>query len=338
LRKNVHVRNRSVKNAEAPGLRWLADWKYDWRVKKKKGKYPRFTGGADQTTKPDLRRRKPQKSFHAHDDFEIEIDVETEITAVDQPMYTGESVTTDELIAPKEDEILTQQMDVSDLDLELPRSSGDQVLPVYVSSKEQLKPTPKQEKPPPAPPEKAPFPQTPLSTSDKQDILDLFDDPENASLSVELPPAQESSSPPLPEPDEFEIVRPGEKTGMRPLDGDLFDSRPPPRRKKDRKWLGPVKPPPMAHSEQIVERRFHFTLRQLVLLILVLVIAAGLVIAWFMYQDYRERENLKELDRGRELIERSKYDAILEKTKSKDQDIPYKDKIDTPQGGRSGNE
>lgn len=308
-------------------------------MKRKKGKYPRFSGGADEATKPDLRRKKLHKRTHAHDDFEIDIDVDfdPESTAVDEPLYTGQSVATEELTAPQEEDIQTMQTDVSDLDLGLPRSSGDEVLPVYVASKRHLKPTPKQEMPPLTPPEKAPFPQTPLSTSEKQDILDLFDDPRKASLSTELEPVRDTSSPPLPQPDEFAIVRPGEKTGMRPLDGDLFDSRPPPRKKRNAKWLGPTAPPPMAYSEQIVARRFRFHLRDLVLLILVLVVAAGLVLAWILYQDHRERESLKELDRGRELIEKSKAEAIQGKTQKKAQDIPYREKIDADQGGRSGN-
>ncbi len=319
-------------------MRRIQDRQYHQGVKKKKGKYPRFSGGAEEPTRPDLKRRKPREKIHAHDDFEIDIDVETEITEVDQPLYTGGSVNTDELIAPQEDEIKTQQTDASDLDLELPRSSGDPVLPVYVSSKEHLKPTPKQQKPPAPPPAENPqFPKTPLSTSDKQDILDLFDDPRNASLSIDFPPPHDTSSPSLNEPDEFEMIRPGETTGTRPLDGDLFDSRPPRRKKKDQKWLGPVIPPPMAHSEQIVERRFRFSLRKLGLLILLLVVAAGLVLAWFLYRDYRRRESLEELAQRGVIIEKSKSEAIQEKTRSRDQDIPYRDNIETPQGGKSGN-
>jgi hypothetical protein len=210
------------------------------------------------------------------------------------------------------------------------------VLPLYVSSKEHLKPMPKQEMPPPPQPEQAPFPTTPLSTSDKQDILDLFDDPRKASLSNELPPIHDAAGPPVQKPDEFQIVRPGESTGVRPLDGDKFDSRPPPRRKREKKWLGPAIPPPMAHSEQIVARRFRFTLRDLVLLVLVLVLAAGLVLTWLIYQGYRERESLKKLDRGRELIEKTKTEAIQDTTGKKSEDIPYRDKIETPKGGSSG--
>jgi hypothetical protein len=294
-------------------------------VKKKKGKHP----------KPDLRRRKSQKSVHAHDDFEIQIDAESEITAVDEPRYTGESIVTDEPHDPLDEEPITQEADLSELDIELPESSEDEVLPIYVSSKKHPKPTSKQDNPTPSPPEKASFPRTPLSTSDKEDILNLFDDPQNASLTTELPPAHDTFGPSMPEPDEFEIARPGEKTGMLPLDSDLFDSHPPLRKKKGQKLLGPVIPAPMAHSEQIVKRRFHFTLRDLVLLILVLVFAAGLALTWIVYQNYRERENLKDLDRGHELIEKSKTDAIQHTTKNKDEDIPYQDKIERKKESRS---
>lgn len=298
-------------------------------MKKKKGKSPLFSEGDFQDTKPDLRQRKPQKSTHAHDDFEIRIDVE-------EPQYAGESAVTGELHDPLDEEPITQPTDLSDLDIELPRSSGDEALPVYLSSEEHLKPTSKQEKPLPFPPEEAPFPQTPLSTSDKEDILNPFDDSKNALLSAELPPVHDTSGSPMPEPDEFEIVRPGETTGVRPLDGDSFDSRPPLRKEREQKWLGPAIPPPMAHSEQIVKRRFHFTLRDLVLLILVLVFAAGLALTWIVYKNYRERENLKDLDRGRELIEKSKADAIQHTAKNKNEDILYKGKIESPKRGRSG--
>ena len=295
-------------------------------MKKKKGKYPRFSGGAEQPTKPDIRRRKPTTGTHDHDEFEIEVDVDfdPEATAIDEPLYTGEGVT-DELTAPQEDEIQTKQTDVSDLDLELPGSSGDEILPVYRSSRKTLKPT-RKEDPPPAKPA---FPKTPIPTSDKQDILELFDDPENASLSVELPPVKDipspRPSPPTQEPDEFEIVDPGGNTGVRPLDGDLFDSRPLPRKKKDRQWLGPTAPPPMAYSEQIVPQTFKFTLKHLILVVLILILAATCVLGWFFYQDYLKRQELKELDQGRVLIE-----------KTKDEDIPYKDKINAPEGGKSG--
>ena len=293
-------------------------------------------------TKPDLRPDRPGKSTHAHDEFEIEVDLDTfdpEETAVDEPLYTGESVVSDELTGPQEeDEILTKQTDVSDMDLELPRTSLDEVLPVYRSSRESHKPTPKQELPPVKPPAKPAFPKTPLPSSDKQDILELFDDPENASLSVELTPPKDFESPkpttPVREPDEFEIVRPSTITGVKPLDGDQFDSRPPPRSKGDMKWLGPTAPPPMAYSEQVVSRRFKFGLKDLILVVLILILAAGLVLGWFIYQDYRERQNLKEMMREAELFDKSKDDAIQDSTRKKQGEIPYKDRIENPKGGK----
>jgi len=308
-------------------------------VKKKKGKYPRFAGGDDMKTKPDLRPDRPHKRVHAHDDFEIDIEVAAEFdpeeTAVDEPLYTGEGVATDELTAPREEEdIQTKQTDISDLDLELPRSSLEEVLPVYHSSRDSHKPVPKQ----PLPPIKTPFPKTPLSTSDKQDILELFDDPENASLSVELPPVRDFKSPrpstPIGEPDEFEMVRPGQTTGVRPLDGDQFDSRPIPRKRKDQKLLGSVAPLPMAYSEQVVSRRFKFGLKDIILVLLILIIVAALVLGWFIYQDYRERQNLKEMAKGSDLIEKTKDQAIQDKAREKGAEIPYKAKIETPKGGK----
>ena len=288
-------------------------------------------------TKPDLRPDRPGKGTHAHDDFEIIVEGEYEPTATDTPLYTGESVVTDKLSAPQdEDDIQTKQTDVSDMDLELPRSSDDEVLPVYRPSKESHKPTPKQE----IPPAKPAFPKTPLPSSDKQDILELFDDPENASLSVELTPPKDFPSPkpktPVSEPDEFEIVRPGENTGMRPLDANQFDSRPPPRQKGDRRWLGPAAPPPMAYSEQVVSRPFKIGLRDVILVVSILILAAALVLGWFIYQDYRDRQNLKALVKESSLIEKSKDQAIQVKAREKDGEIPYKARIEKPQGGKSG--
>jgi hypothetical protein len=290
-------------------------------------------------TKPDLRRRSPRKKTHAHDDFEIDIDVEfdPEETVLDEPLYTGESVVTDKLTAPQdEDDIQTKQTDISDLDLELPRSSGEEVLPVYRSSREPHKPEPKQQ----LPPVKAPFPQTPLPSSDKQDILELFDDPENASLSVELEPVKDFKSPkpatPMREPDEFEIVSSVGTTGVRPLDGDQFDSRPPPRKRKDQKLMGPIAPLPMAYSEQVVSRRFKFSLRDVILAVLILILVVALVLGWFIYQDYRERQNLKELAQESSLIEKEKDEAIQGTARQKGGEIPYKGKIENPQGGKSG--
>jgi hypothetical protein len=305
---------------------------------KKKGKYPRFSGGDDMKTKPDLRPDRPRKSTHAHDEFEIDVDLDEfdpEATAVDEPLYTGEGVVTDELTGPKEeDEILTKQTDVTDMDLELPRSSDDEILPVYRSSKESHKPTPKQE----IPPSKPAFPKTPLPSSDKQDILELFDDPENASLSVELPPVKDLPSPkpaaPIHEPDEFEIVRPGGITGVRPLDGDQFDSRPIRRQKGDKKWLGPTAPPPMAYSEQVVSRRFKFSMRDVILVVLILILAAALVLGWFIYQDYRDRQNLKALSQETSRIEKEKDEVIQDTAKKKSGEIPYKAKIEKPKGGK----
>jgi hypothetical protein len=289
-------------------------------------------------TKPDLRPDRPGKGTHAHDEFEIDIDVDDfdpEATAVDEPLYTGESVVTDKLHAPQdEDEIQTRQTDVSDMDLELPSSSDDEVLPVYRSSKESHKPVPKQE----IPPAKPAFPRTPLPSSDKQDILELFDDPENASLSVELTPPKDFPSPkpatPVKEPDEFEIVGPGGITGVRPLDGDQFDSRPVPRKKKDQRLLGPVAPLPMAYSEQVVSRRFKISLRDVVLVVLILILAAALVLGWFIYRDYRERQNLKALTQESSLIEKEKDEAIQGKTRKLDGEIPYKGEIKNPKGGK----
>ena len=143
-----------------------------------------------------------------------------------------------------------------------------------------------------------------------------------------MPSPKPTPSPPIREPDEFKIVRPGENTGMRPLDGALFDSRPVPRKKKDGKWLGPAVPPPMAHSEQIVRRRFRFTLRDLILIVLILILATTLVLGWFIYQDYLKRQELEKLDRGRVLIEKTKTEAILKTAPEKDEEIPYRSKIE----------
>jgi hypothetical protein len=292
-------------------------------------------------TKPDLRPDRPGKPTHAHDEFEIDIDVDEfdpEATAVDEPLYTGEGVATDELTGPQEeDDIQTRQTDVSDMDLELP-SPSDEVLPVYRSSRDSHKPTPKQEIPPTRPPSKPAFPKTPLPSSDKQDILELFDDPENASLSVELPPVRDFPSPrpatPVREPDEFEIVRPGTITGVKPLDGDQFDSRPVRRRKGDKKWLGPTAPPPMAYSEQVVSRRFKFSMRDVILVVLILILAAALVLGWFIYQDYRDRQNLKALAQETSLIEKEKDEVIQDTARKKSGEIPYKAKIEKPKGGK----
>lgn len=304
-------------------------------MKKKKGKYPRFSGGDDTKTKPDLRPDRPGQSTHAHDDFEIIVEGEHEPTATDTPLYTGESGANDELTDPSEDEVQTKQTDISEMDLELPRSSLEEVLPVYRSSRESHKPVPKQEIPPPAKPA---FPKTPLPSSDKQDILELFDDPENASLSVELTPPKDFKSPkpatPVREPDKFEIINPGGITGVRPLDGDQFGSRPIPRKKRDQRILGPVAPLPMAYSEQVVSRRFRISLRDVILVVLILILAAALVLGWFIYQDYRERQNLKALAQESSLIEKEKDEAIQGKARKTDGEIPYKGNIEKPQGGK----
>ena len=61
----------------------------------------------------------------------------------------------------------------------------------------------------------------------------------------------------------------------------------------------------------------------------------SLVLTWLFYKDYREKMELKEYDRGREMIEKTKDDVIQDTAPEKEQDIPYKSKIETPKAGSS---
>jgi predicted negative regulator of RcsB-dependent stress response len=80
----------------------------------------------------------------------------------------------------------------------------------------------------------------------------------------------------------------------------------------------------MAGSKKVVRRRFVFTVtvRDVILLLLVVVLAAGVYIGWRVFDEYRKDKEIQKLDLKQQLIEKSKNEAIKKKEPKKELDIP----------------
>lgn len=304
-----------------------------------KGRKPPRFNQKDEKTVPAAplsgQRDASKRPRHAHDAFELEIEVDTEMTEIhDAPGQTGVTQptgTTEPSIYQPEEKTQIEEM------LDLPRTSEEEVLPFFVPS----------DRPPPR---KIPLPPSfDLSEdsrpgdSEDDELLSLFEDQDEPSLSAELPPVHprpgfdagwpaappsrtSSPSPVSPSPGVDDLAGAGEIGGVEPLDISEFESRRTRRRRQENREparsSGYGRSAPMAHPSKVVRRRFRFDLRDLVLLLFVLVLAAAVYVAWIIYQDYRAQQELERLERSRTTFEKSKDEAIEKTAPKKEREIP----------------
>ncbi len=274
---------------------------------------------------------------HAHDSFEVDIDIDDlDIKSDISDLFGDDEPATKELSAftPPPEEPTTQEI----VDLSLPATSNEQALPFYVPvSKATPSPLPRKK-------------MTPLTTPRPQpsgpDFSELFDDHvQEGSISKESPPVhdlsdlQDSESSPgeglpmfapsiksTPSKSDSEPSGPrfgkGFTAGMAPLDITEFADEAP--RKKKKLLSGGGRPAPMAGSKKVVRRRFIFTItvRDIILFLLVLVLAAALWVGWTIYQEYRTDKALASVKSGQELIDATKDEAIKKQENKLEKDIP----------------
>ena len=301
-------------------------------------------------TKSQTKPIRPAKPVHKHDTFEVDIDVDMgklkpiDLFTDDEEEATREVSTFDPQKPGRDAE--------EDEDLSLPGSSREPALPFYQpSSKPKARPLPAR-KP-------APSHQKPASGQQKDpergpEIGSLFDDGlGDDDVSMEVPPvhdlseiespspspsgagglplfAPEAKSPRASTPKSDSGPKPrfaeGYTAGRQPLDIKEFEASPDGKRKRKKKQVAVKRsgPAPMAGSRKMVRRRFIFqlTLRDLILLLLVLVLAAAVYVGWTIYQDYKKDKELEKLGHHQDIIERSKTEAIKKKEPKKEDDIP----------------
>lgn len=322
------------------------------------GQPPDPPGGPDAGGKAP---RRPPNPVHAHDEFEIDIDVESDLTAVASVRPGMSSLFDDE-----EGEEPTQEISAAvlqeataaaaNLGLELPVRSDDAVLPLYMPAQGTRPRTQVPPAPPPAPPParvaQAPRPGPPdlsllddLSDSDTAgldsgppDPVDLFGDVSEISgdppiHDLSLPPSKRSDhgldilSPPSPQSspgDSKPRFSRGLTGGMRPLDIAQFETPDPggSRKKTTNASLVRSGPVPMAGSKRMVRRAYQFGLRELLLLVLIVLLGVGLWVAWTIYQDYRKQADWQRFDQSRSQLEQTRAEAIERTKPKKPKDVP----------------
>ncbi|MBW1810940.1 MAG: hypothetical protein JRJ87_22315 [Deltaproteobacteria bacterium] len=280
--------------------------------------------------------KKIRKDVHAHDSFEVDIDIDDlEIKSDIADLFADDEPATKELSAfTPPDEPTLQEI----VDLSLPATSNEQALPFYVpAGKQTPSPVPRTNTPQATPP---PAPSQP-------DFNDLFDDHvQEGSISKERPPVHDLSELQDSEPspvDGLPIFAPalrktpptsdsnpskprfakGYTAGMQPLDITEFVPEAPKDKKKKVRSRG-GRPAPMAGSKKMVRRRFIFTVtvRDIILLLLVLVLAAALWVGWTIYQEFRADKDLARVKSGQEIIDATKAETIKKVEDKKEKDIP----------------
>ncbi len=279
---------------------------------------------------------------HAHDEFELDIDVETDLTRVaPQRRPVADLFDDDSEITEEVTEIAAEhrggQQAYPELNLPLPRASNEEVLPLFLSSE---RPGPE----PPAPPLPAADAAPVAGPPDLSALLGppadddspppgdaLFED---VSGIHDLPPVHDrgydsSSSPEVAPPPPDAEPKPrfaADTTGGLPLDGTQFEPAPGPERKRrggqaDSVLLrrGPMR---MAGSQRMVRRWLQPSLRDVLLMLLLILLGVGLWIGWSFHQDYRKRADWEQFDQSREQLERTRTDAIKKRQPKKEQDVP----------------
>jgi len=279
---------------------------------------------------------KPLGPVRAHDAFEVDIDVdEREFRVAD--LFDDTDAEDTREVPPLE----ISPSPIEDvIDLSLPESSDLEALPFYVPGGRRT--------PSPLPParDKSPSPAAKAPLGPNFDALfdaPLGDEEPAEAPAVHLAPERERSPAPaagLPlfVPGAPRATTPGSDSkpkprfkkgltaGMTPLDMTDFAAGGPRRKKKSRQAHSLLRsaPAPMAGAKKVVRRRFVFTVtvRDVILLLLVLVLAAGVYIGWKIFDEYRHDKELQQLDLKQQLIEKSKNDAIKKKEPEKERDIP----------------
>lgn len=281
-------------------------------------------------------KTKPMGPARAHDKFEVDIDVDDEEFKITDLFDDADAEKTREL---PELELNAANIG-SVIDLSLPETSDQEALPFYVpGGRTTPSPIPRarEKKPTPAPkpkhgPDFEALFDMPIGEEESAEQPALHLPPErepSADLSLGLPvfvPGTPRSTTPGSDSKPKPRFAKGFTAGMTPLDVSEFAAGKPRKKKKgDNAKLPPrTSPAPMAGSKKVVRRRFVFTMtvRDVILLLLVLVLAAGFYMGWKIYDDYRHAKEIEKLGQKQRLIEKSKSEAIKSKEPRRETEIP----------------
>ncbi len=303
------------------------------------------------------RPRQARKAAHAHDEFELDISVDTRagLPAPSEVLPDLFSETLEESGEEEEaTEVLTQPPDkppparpprARGASAEIPVRTALQaeVLPIFMplrgSTPSQTgvtrpapagkaTPPPRKTTPLPAKSDRSAGGLPPTPTPFRAVVEDLssgvFPRPGSArplDLSLTALPAPQEQ-PPLPGPEEVS------DPALDPLDIRQFEmSVNPTRRKPPAGKRGggtdfraePLRTgqAPMAQPLRVVRTVFTFGTRELLILLLFLLIGAGLWIGWMIYQDYSRQLDLERLEAHRAVLDEARSNAILDGQKAK---------------------
>ncbi|RLB58335.1 MAG: hypothetical protein DRI34_05180 [Deltaproteobacteria bacterium] len=263
-----------------------------------------------------------------------------------------------ELLDDIDEDEKTRQLDMSQppgaesidpVDLSLPASSDEEQLPFFVPAKP---PAAGSRRKPGVAAEPPPAAKGPARGPDLATLFDGVDLDEEVSVEMAVheifsngqpaastpppspqpspTPASGAGSDPGSEPPGTSRFARGFTQGRRPLDvrefGTSTERNGGKRRTPDILLTGHRGPVPMAMPHKVRRRRFVFTItfRDIILLLLVVVLAAGIYTGWRLYQDYIRRQEVEQLERKRALIERGKSKTIEKQRKKhrRTRDIP----------------
>jgi hypothetical protein len=227
--------------------------------------------------------------------------------------------------------------------LDLPSSSEDKLLPLFVPPKT----SPRISAPPPlrTPTPIKPKEKTPEPDEDLQALFNEVSEPSSPGFDPSMPLAPVPNRPADPvslraadrgsagaqddaEQEDQEAPRKAGKfakgftSGMQPLDGNQFEVTPAPRKRSDQIIVLRSGPVPMADASRMVRKRFEISLRDVILLVLVVLLACALYLGWTFYQDYSHRAELQELSKRQDMMEKDKQQNISDNMPKKEKDVP----------------
>ncbi len=279
----------------------------------------------DDSTQAGAKRAKPRARL-LHELLESELESDLETTVVQERTNQGDKDPKNSRTPGKGS---TAEESAIDIDIDLPQSSDEEFLPVFappVTSPKLVRPTP------------MPSRRTPAAGSRK---IDKPNEPLDSIFeALEDSPAPPKSTPPVfqkkkstpsgqiprpPTPREWAPTgttenreRPrfasGTTGGVQPLDISEFEGTAPSRRSrshdKEKKVLIISGPAPMATSSRVVRRRFSLSVRDILLLALVVLLGVGIWLGWRIYQDLQIRSDLKKLQEATKQIDEKKQEEL----------------------------
>ncbi len=286
--------------------------------------------------------RRPIVSRHAHDEFEIDIDVDTDFTELasrpTQDLVFEEDEATSEI---SQEDLARVIAENSEVDTMIPMASDEKILPIFLppglntSPEVQIPPEASELAPPDLSEEKSRrLPHSGSSGDSNSGPEELFGDVSGIHDEVpihdlsnpdpEPDPLSNLSLPPADTPSRNRFSK-GFTAGMAPLDVSEFssaDSQTGSKRQDGLPVFIRTGPAPMAHSNRVVRRWFQPSIRDIILLVLTVILSIGIWLGWNIYQDYKKTLGWERFNQTRASIEQARVDAIESKQPKVQRDIP----------------